>query len=272
MRRGAPDEDVAVRRPGRDVGRRSTHAARDPLGASIGGAERSTTRSAISVTSRSARATARCACACALPSSRRSRSARCCYYLHGSQARAHRAVLARARLEHEFIGPMQDVLRHMLDLVPASDGDRRRRLRQSRAEASTHSAPIRCGACSSSGGARRTDPAREHRASVGQGMTGATSSCRPERPARTCSCARSAAGFLLLRRQLASQANGLRVEDQPDYFYGRGWPRPTARRSSEGPRLEDVDAIVNTPRHRPLARALHAPDRADQVARPASVC
>ena len=46
-----------------------------------------------------------------------------------------------------------------------------------------------------------------------------------------------------------SRSSGLRVEDQPDYYYGR-WVAEAYRHTTHdrAPRLEDVDAIICTPR------------------------
>jgi hypothetical protein len=56
-------------------------------------------------------------------------------------------------------------------------------------------------------------------------------------------------GFLSYDQRWLSLASGLRVEDQPDYYYGQ-WVAQAYREVTRNPapRLEDVDAIINTAR------------------------
>jgi hypothetical protein len=56
-------------------------------------------------------------------------------------------------------------------------------------------------------------------------------------------------GFLSYDDGWRARANGLRVEDQPDYYYGRWVAQAYRDTTNKGaPQLEDVDAIVTTPR------------------------
>jgi hypothetical protein len=173
-----------------------------------------------------------------------------CYYL--ADTKPGRVVLSRLEQgwQHEFYGAQDGVLRQLLHLMPASHDARSHDfVRQPKSIDSVDPAnPLQelFKLWRQSQGPLQYD-------SLGrllqEGLHGRYVLVHTGRTASDVFLEEVGPGFLSYDDTWLSRSSGLRVEDQPDYYYGR-WVAEAYRHTTHdrAPRLEDVDAIICTPR------------------------
>ena len=174
-----------------------------------------------------------------------------CYYL--MDRKPERIVLSRFDRDwsHEFIGADVNVLRRLVDAVPVDQADRvgdfvsRTKSIEGIAPSNPLSALVKL--WKETGKPLRYESIARL---LEQGMAGRYVLVQTGETSSDVFLRAVGPGFLSYDDSWRSQAKGLRVEDQPDYYYGR-WVAQAYRDTTSGggePRLEDVDAIVTTPR------------------------
>ncbi len=173
-----------------------------------------------------------------------------CYYL--MDRRPERIVLSRLDRDwtHEFVGTDVNVLRRLVHLVPVSHADRLgdfvSQIKKVDGIAATNPLATLFKLWKEEG-----EPLEYERIArlLEQGMAGRYVVVQTGETNSDVFLRAVGPGFLSYDDGWRARATGLRVEDQPDYYYGR-WVAQAYRdtTSDGGPRLEDVDAIVSTPR------------------------
>ncbi len=173
-----------------------------------------------------------------------------CYYL--MDRKPERIVLSRLERDwsHEFIGADVNVLRRLVHLVPVSHGDRVGDF-VSQPKSIDGVAPSNPLAALLKLWRDAGEPLEYESIArlLEQGMSGRYVVVQTGETSSDVYLRAVGPGFLSYDDGWRQQASGLRVEDQPDYYYGR-WVAQAYRDTTSGgePRLEDVDAIVTTPR------------------------
>jgi hypothetical protein len=173
-----------------------------------------------------------------------------CYYL--MDRKPERIVLSRLERDwsHEFIGADVNMLRRLVHLVPVNHADRVGDF-VSQVKKAEGIAPTNPLAALLKLSQEEGEPLEFERISrlLEQGMAGRYVMVQTGETSSDVFLRAVGPGFLSYDDGWRSRATGLRVEDQPDYYYGRWVAQAYRDTTSDGaPRLEDVDAIVSTPR------------------------
>ncbi|HJZ43275.1 MAG TPA: hypothetical protein VJ233_06115 [Hyphomicrobiaceae bacterium] len=173
-----------------------------------------------------------------------------CYYL--MDRKPERIVLSRLERDwsHEFIGADVNVLRRLLHLVPVNHADRVGDFvsQTKRIEGIAPSNPLAALFKLWQEAGEALEYERIARL-LEQGMSGRYVVVQTGETSSDVFLRAVGPGFLSYDDDWRARSTGLRVEDQPDYFYGRWVAQAYRDTTSDGaPRLEDVDAIVSTPR------------------------
>jgi hypothetical protein len=173
-----------------------------------------------------------------------------CYYLVDSKP--ERIVLSRLDQDwsHEFIGRDVSVLRRLVDAVPVSHADRAGDF-VSQVKSVDGIAPSNPLSALLKAWREVGKPLNYESIArlLDQGMSGRYVMVQTGETNSDVFLRAVGPGFLSYDDDWRARARGLRVEDQPDYFYGRWVAQAYRDTTSLGePRLEDVDAIVTTPR------------------------
>jgi hypothetical protein len=150
---------------------------------------------------------------------------------------------------HKLFGTLQEAMRHMLDLLPVIDSDRAHdfKSRSRSIDRIPDSNPLAAlfKLWQESGG-----PIQHERLDrlIRDGLQGRYVIVQTGQSRADVFLREVGRGFLSYDDQWLSRSQGLRVEDQPDYFYGK-WVAEAYRmtKGDGAPRLEDVDAIINKP-------------------------
>ncbi len=172
-----------------------------------------------------------------------------CYYLAESTPDRILVSCLESNWTHKLFGSLQGAIRYMLDVLPVIDSDRshdfKSRNRSIDRIESTNPLVALFKLWLDSRGP--IDHDRLERL-VRDGLHGRYVIVQTGRSRADVFLREVGRGFLSYDDQWLSRSKGLRVEDQPDYFYGK-WVAEAYRMTTGNgaPRLEDVDAIINKP-------------------------
>jgi hypothetical protein len=172
-----------------------------------------------------------------------------CYHL--AETKPDRILISwlDSTWQDKLFGSLQDAIRHMLDLLPAIDSGRahdfKSRTRSiDRIPAANPLVTLFNLWLEARG---PIQPERLDRL-IREGLQGRYVIVQTGRSKADVYLREVGRGFLSYDDQWLSKSHGLRVEDQPDYFYGKWVAEAYRMTKGDGtPRLEDVDAIINKP-------------------------
>lgn len=172
-----------------------------------------------------------------------------CYHL--AETKPDRILVSwlEGSWQDKLFGSLQDAMRHMLDLLPTIDSGRahdfKSRTRSIDRIPTTNPLVSLFKLWLESRGP--IQPERLERL-IREGLQGRYVIVQTGQTKADVYLREVGRGFLSYDDQWLSKSQGLRVEDQPDYFYGKWVAEAYRMTKGDGtPRLEDVDAIINKP-------------------------